>query len=72
MLSLDHAWVEEEGERNVREGGVGDKAQSQVEVVKQVTGSPNNVPHPAEQGISRGLTKESLCKKGGVGKTDCK
>lgn len=37
-----------------------------------MTGSPNYVPDPDEQGISRNLTIQSLCKTEGVGKRDCK
>lgn len=72
MYSLEHTWLEEEGEGDVRDRRLGDNAQSHVEAVKWVTGSPNYVPRPTKQGICRGLTKQSLCEKGGVGKRGCK
>lgn len=31
-----------------------------------------NIPHPTKQSISKSLTKQGLCKKGGVGERGCK
>lgn len=62
--SLEHAWVEEGGQGDAREGRAGDSAQSQIEAVKQVTGSSSNIPDPEEPVISRNLTKQSLCETG--------